>query len=734
MKKIDSGVFYLDGKYVENSNLDKEEGRKKTLAYKILDKHDNHLDENILHIKFDSLTSHDITYVGVIQTARASNLKQFPVPYVLTNCHNTLCAVGGTINEDDHMFALSCAHKYGGIYVPPNMAVIHSYNREMMTKCGGMILGSDSHTRYGALGTLAIGEGGGEIAKQLLSKTYDIKRPEVVLVYVHGKLNRGVGPHDVALALCASTYSDGFVKNRVMEFVGPGIGNISLENRNAIDVMSTETTCLSTIWETDDKTKQYYIKHNRESDYHSLSAENGAYYDRCIDLNLDEIECMIALPMHPSYALPINELKKDPYKYLKQAQDKANEQLTNKLNLVDKIDSSGNIHVDQAIIAGCSGGTYGNICAARDILKDGFTGNGEFRLSIYPDSMPVYKALAKEGAIADIVSTGAIFREAFCGPCFGAGDTPANGELSIRHTTRNFPNREGSKPNEGQIASVALMDARSIAATSINKGILTAASDVVTEDEKEYVCDFDSSIYEKRVYNGYGKAKPDYKLHFGPNIKDWPNQPRLSKDLLIKIVSHIDDIVTTTDELIPSGETSVYRSNPLRLAEFTLSRRDPNYVKKAKEVQQLSKDSEEVKNVLDTLKQHNISYSDDINIGSAIYANKPGDGSAREQAASCQRVLGGVSNFALEYATKRYRSNCINWGMIPFITNNQELLKVDTWVICKDVIDSIDKDEDVVAYVIDNNNISKITLSYGQLTSDEKQILKEGCLINYYKK
>ena len=733
MKKIDSGVFYLHGKYVQASSLNKEEGRKKTLAYKILDKHDNHLDKDILHIKFDSLTSHDITYVGVIQTARASGLKKFPVPYVLTNCHNTLCAVGGTINEDDHMFALSCAHKYGGIYVPPNMAVIHSYNREMMTKCGGMILGSDSHTRYGALGTLAIGEGGGEIAKQLLSKTYDIKRPEVVLVYVYGKLKPGVGPHDVALALCKETYNDGFVKNRVMEFVGPGISNLSQENRNAIDVMSTETTCLSTIWETDDKTKEYYAKHNRESDYHKLSAEDGTYYDRCIELNLDEIECMIALPMHPSYALPINELKKDAYKYLKQAQDKANEQLTNKLNLVDKIDKDGNIHVDQAIIAGCSGGTYGNICAARDILKGGDIGSSEFRLSIYPDSMPVYKTLAKEDAITDIVSTGAIFREAFCGPCFGAGDTPANGELSIRHTTRNFPNREGSKPNEGQLASVALMDARSIAATAINKGILTPASDIVKKEEKEYVCDFDPSIYEKRVYNGFGNAEPDYKLHFGPNIKDWPNQPKLSKDLLIKIVSHIDDPVTTTDELIPSGETSVYRSNPLRLAEFTLSRRDPNYVKKAKEVNSLTKDSDEIRKVLNLLKQNNIAYSNDMYIGSSIYANKPGDGSAREQAASCQRVLGGVSNFAREYATKRYRSNCINWGMIPFITTNYDLLKVDAWVLCKDVIDSIDNDKDVIAYIIDNNNISKISLSYGQLTKDEKEILKEGCLINYYK-
>ncbi len=728
MKKINSGVFYFDGKYIEDKTFDIEEGKKKTLAYQILDKHDNHCDKDVLHIKFDSLTSHDITYVGVIQTARASGLKKFPVPYVLTNCHNTLCAVGGTINEDDHMFALSCAHKYGGIYVPPNMAVIHSYNREMMTKCGGMILGSDSHTRYGALGTLAIGEGGGEIAKQLLSKTYDIKRPEVVLIYLHGKLKPGVGPHDVALLLCKETYNDGFVKNRIMEFVGPGIPSLSQETRNAIDVMTTETTCLSSIWESDDKTKEYYLKHNREKDYYKLSAVNGAYYDRCIDLDLSEVESMIALPSHPSYALPINELKKDPYKYFKEVEDRTG------FNLIEKIDKEGNICVDQAIIAGCSGGTYGNICATRDILKDGDLGNGEFRLSIYPDSMPVYKTLAKEGVIADIVSSGAIFREAFCGPCFGAGDTPANKELSIRHTTRNFPNREGSKPNEGQMALVALMDARSIAATAINKGILTAASDITTIEEKEYVCDFDYAIYEKRVYNGYGCPHPDYKIHFGPNIKDWPVQPKLSNDLLIKIVSHIDDLVTTTDELIPSGETSSYRSNPLRLAQFTLSRRDPNYVKKAEEVKLLDINSQEIKNILDILKTNNIEYSSSMNIGSAIYANKPGDGSAREQAASCQRVLGGVANFAKEYATKRYRSNCINWGMIPFVTKDSDLLKVDSYVLCKDVIDSIENDKDIVAYVIYKENITKISLSYGQLTNDEKQILKEGCLINYYKK
>ena len=734
MRLYENGVFYQNGKLINEGNV--EEGKKKTLAYQILDAHDNHTDPDILHIRFDSLTSHDITYVGIIQTARASGLKKFPVPYVLTNCHNTLCAVGGTINEDDHQFALSAAHKYGGIYVPPNMAVIHSYNREMMTCCGRMILGSDSHTRYGALGTMGIGEGGGELAKQLLEKTYDIARPEIVLVYVHGNVKPGVGPHDVALALCAATYKNGFVKNRIMEFVGEGIHDLSQEYRNAIDVMTTETTCLSSIWETDEKTKQYYEVHHRTQDYKELKVQDGAYYDRYIDLDLSEIECMIALPMHPSLAISIHELQKNPKKYLQEAQDNANEQLSGKsqMNLVSKINEEGKVIVNQGIIAGCSGGTYANIMAAASILNHSDCGNETFRLSVYPDSMPVYKALVENGTVSSLISTGAIFREAFCGPCFGAGDTPANDELSIRHTTRNFPNREGSKPNEGQIASVCLMDARSIAATASNKGVLTAASDVCSEVEDEYVCPFDASLYEKRVYNGYHKEESNYPLHFGPNIKDWPEQPALSNDVLIKIISHIDDPVTTTDELIPSGETSSYRSNPLRLAEFTLSRRDPDYVSEAKHVQSLKTTDKEVQDVYIRLKENGISVDpENTNIVSSIYAYKPGDGSAREQAASCQRVLGAGANFAHEYATKRYRSNCINWGILPFITQDDALLKKGNWVLVKDVKQALDHNSNMKAYVVDGNDVHEIEVTCNALTTDEIQILKDGCLINYYK-
>lgn len=734
MRLYENGVFYQNGKLINEGNV--EEGKKKTLAYQILDAHDNHTDPDILHIRFDSLTSHDITYVGIIQTARASGLKKFPVPYVLTNCHNTLCAVGGTINEDDHQFALSAAHKYGGIYVPPNMAVIHSYNREMMTGCGRMILGSDSHTRYGALGTMGIGEGGGELAKQLLEKTYDIARPEIVLVYVHGNVKPGVGPHDVALALCAATYKNGFVKNRIMEFVGEGIHDLSQEYRNAIDVMTTETTCLSSIWETDEKTKQYYEVHHRTQDYKELKVQDGAYYDRYIDLDLSEIECMIALPMHPSLAISIHELQKNPKKYLQEAQDNANEQLSGKsqMNLVSKINEEGKVIVNQGIIAGCSGGTYANIMAAASILNHSDCGNETFRLSVYPDSMPVYKALVENGTVSSLISTGAIFREAFCGPCFGAGDTPANDELSIRHTTRNFPNREGSKPNEGQIASVCLMDARSIAATASNKGVLTAASDVCSEVEDEYVCPFDASLYEKRVYNGYHKEESNYPLHFGPNIKDWPEQPALSNDVLIKIISHIDDPVTTTDELIPSGETSSYRSNPLRLAEFTLSRRDPDYVSEAKHVQSLKTTDKEVQDVYIRLKENGISVDpENTNIVSSIYAYKPGDGSAREQAASCQRVLGAGANFAHEYATKRYRSNCINWGILPFITQDDALLKKGNWVLVKDVKQALDHNSNMKAYVVDGNDVHEIEVTCNALTTDEIQILKDGCLINYYK-
>lgn len=723
MKLIDHGVFIEGNKPVEKQG-NKEEGRKHTLAYKILSSHSTG-DDGVMHIRFDSLTSHDITYVGIIQTARASGMKKFPVPYVLTNCHNTLCAVGGTINEDDHAFALSACKKYGGIYVPPCLAVIHSYNREMMSGCGRMILGSDSHTRYGALGTMGIGEGGGEIAKQLLEQTYDIQQPEVVLIYMTGKPKPGVGPHDVALALCAATYDNGFVKNRVMEFAGPGINSLSQDYRNGIDVMTTETTCLSSIWETDEVTEKYFAQHNRPDAYKKLSIEEGAYYDKCILLDLSDIEPMIALPMHPSLAMPIRVFKEDPKRYLKEAEERIMQSTGRKMNLVDKVDRDGNVHIDQAVIAGCAGGTYENIMAAAEILSDHSTGNDTFRLSVYPDSLPVYKALVENGTVTKLLTSGAIFREAFCGPCFGAGDTPADGELSIHHTTRNFPNREGSKPTEGQMAAVCLMDARSIAATAANHGILTAA-DEETEVE-DYV--FDSSIYAKRVFDGTGKADERAELKMGPNIKDWPEMPALQDNLLLKVISHIDDPVTTTDELIPSGETSSYRSNPLRLAEFTLSRRDPSYVKEAKQVQAMDEESEEVKAVINALKQYGIE-TGDFASASTIYANKPGDGSAREQAASCQRVLGAGANIAKQYATKRYRSNLINWGMVPFVTEEGELFSKGTWVYVKDIKESITADKPFEAYVIHDNTVKPCQLSVSALTEREKEILLAGSLIN----
>ena len=732
MKLIDHKVYIKNGKPVIDEG--NKGDRNLTMAYEILSAHDNHSDEHLMHITFDSLTSHDITYVGIIQTARASGMKKFPLPYVLTNCHNTLCAVGGTINEDDHRFALSAAHKYGGIYVPPNMGVIHSYNREMMSGCGRMILGSDSHTRYGALGTMGIGEGGGELAKQLLCRTYDITPPQVVLIYLTGKVKPGIGPHDVALSIIKEVYASGFVKNCVMEFAGPGIHTLSQEFRNGIDVMTTETTCLSSIWETDEKTEEYFVQHARPEAYHKLSIADGAGYDRALLLDLSEVESMIALPMHPSFAVSIHELQKDPCRYLLEAEERANKQLNGKvhMDLVSKIKDDGRVHVDQGIIAGCSGGTFENIMAAADILKGKDTGNGEFRLSIYPDSMPVHQALVQNGTVSELLETGAVFREAFCGPCFGAGDTPACGELSIRHTTRNFPNREGSKPGEGQISAVCLMDARSIAATAANKGVLTAATDAVKE-ERTYSYSFNASIYEKRVYNGYGKAEPDYELMFGPNIKDWPEQPSLSKDILLKIVSHIEDPVTTTDELIPSGETSSFRSNPLRLAEFTLSRRDPQYVNCAKEVKKMNADSLEIQHVVQVLKENGI-HTDicNTNIASAIYCRKPGDGSAREQAASCQRVLGAGANFAKEYATKRYRSNCINWGILPFVTEEEKKLQKGTWVFISDIVKAVTEGTDMTAITVCDGKTDTIHLSLGLLTEDEKQILKDGCLINYY--
>ncbi len=746
VKKIDHGVFYHQGKPVDTLvGATPEEGRNKTMAWKILSAHNQGTDEADLHIRFDSMTSHDITYVGIIQTARASGLTKFPLPYVLTNCHNSLCAVGGTINEDDHQFGLSAAHKYGGIYVPPCMAVIHSYNREEMAGCGRMILGSDSHTRYGALGTLGVGEGGGELSKQLVGGTYDIARPQVVLIYVTGHLQPGVGPQDVALALVGAVYEDGFVRNKVLEFAGPGIADLTQDERDGIDVMTTETACLTSIWETDEVTQRYFEQHKRPDAYEKLAPEDGAYYDSCIELDLDKIVPMIALPMHPSYALPISELKHNPEKYLQEAQDRSNKQFNGEvsMDLVSKIDADGNIHVDQGVIAGCAGGIYENIVAAAQILHGKDCGNGEFKLSVYPESMPTYKALVDNGTVSDLISTGAVFREAFCGPCFGAGDTPANGEFSIRHTTRNFPNREGSKPTEGQIVGVALMDARSIAATAANHGVLTGADEVVESALEVPPYEFDSSIYEKRVYNGWHKADPAYKLRFGPNIKDWPEQPTLSDDLLVKIVSYITDPVTTTDELIPSGETSSYRSNPLRLAQFTLSRRDPAYVGKAEAVQAEDRQRkagnvpEDLQKVYAALKKAGVAVDPaTTNFGSAIYANKPGDGSAREQAASCQRVLGGAANFAREYATKRYRSNCINWGMLPFLVDDPDQFAKDDYVFVKAARATLERGDDTfTAYVVHaDGTVKPLAVRLGQTEPEEREILADGCLINHYRK
>ncbi len=744
MKLHDKGVYLVNGQLCDTAPVPPAEARKGTIAYGILQAHNTVPDMDDLRLKFDSMTSHDITYVGIIQTARASGMDKFPMPYVLTNCHNTLCAVGGTINEDDHQFALSAAHKYGGIYVPPNMAVIHSYNREMMSGCGRMILGSDSHTRYGALGTMAVGEGGGELAKQLVGRTYDMAYPGVVAIYLTGKPNPGVGPQDVALALVGATYANGYVKNKVMEFVGPGVAGLSADFRNGIDVMTTETTCWSSIWQTDEVTKEYFEIHGRPEAYKPLAPAEVAYYDGCIELDLSTVECMIALPMHPSYAYPIRELKANAKDILHEIETRANQQLNGKvrMDLVGKVAVDGSIRVDQGIVAGCSGGTFENVCAVAQILKGKNCGAGTFRISVYPDSMPTYLELVKNGAVADIVSAGGVFRECFCGPCFGAGDTPANGEFSIRHTTRNFPNREGSKPGEGQISAVALMDARSIAATAANGGVLTAASEVLDEPLETPPCRFDAGIYEKRVYNGWGKAEPDYALKFGPNIKDWPEQPALTDDLLLKVASYITDPVTTTDELIPSGETSSYRSNPLRLAEFTLSRKDPAYVGRAKAVKAMDEARKagslpaEVQAVYDALAKAGVQADGAAaNIGSAVFAVKPGDGSAREQAASCQRVLGGAANFACEYATKRYRSNCINWGMLPFLVEDPDALAQDSYVFVPGVRRALLEAADAMTgYVVGaDGSVTPVTLRLGALTDDERQILADGCLINYYK-
>jgi len=697
-----------------------------------------------MYQKFDKLASHDITFVGIIQTARASGLKEFPVPYALTNCHNSLCAVGGTINEDDHMFGLSCAKKYGGIYVPPHQAVIHQFVREMMAGCGKMILGSDSHTRYGALGTMAIGEGGPEIVKQLLGKTYDINMPDIIGVYLTGSPQRGVGPQDIALAIIGSVFANGYVNNKVMEFVGDGIDNLSSDFRIGIDVMTTETTCLSSIWKTDNKIKEFYNIHGRPNEYKELNPGSVAYYDGMIYVDLSKIKPMIAMPFHPSNVYSIEELNSNLSEILADVERKAGISLDNKVKftLRDKI-HNGRLYVEQGILAGCAGGGFENICDAADILRGSSIGSDEFSLSVYPASQPIFMELVKNGRIADIMETGATVRTAFCGPCFGAGDVPANNGLSIRHSTRNFPNREGSKITNGQIASVALMDARSIAATAANKGYLIPATEVdVNFTKPKYY--FDKYIYKNRVYDGVGKADSSVKLKFGPNIVDWPKMSALTDNLLLKVVSVIHDPVTTTDELIPSGETSSYRSNPLALAEFTLSRKDPQYVKKAKEIQKAEKARISNKSPIDAMNEleailtlinekcTNIN-NENTGIGSTIYAVKVGDGSAREQAASCQKVLGGWANIAKEYATKRYQSNLINWGMLPLIYKDEPCFENGDYIFIPNIVKAIKtKNNFINAYIV-NKSMKEIQFNLGELTDDERKIILKGCLINYYK-
>ena len=730
--------------------VSKEEARTQTMAYGILEAHNISGNMERLQIKFDKLTSHDITFVGIIQTARASGLEKFPIPYVLTNCHNSLCAVGGTINEDDHMFGLTCAKKYGGIYVPPHQAVIHQFAREMLAGGGKMILGSDSHTRYGALGTMAMGEGGPELVKQLLSQTYDINMPEVIGIYMTGEPAKGVGPQDVALAIIGEVFDKGYVKNKVMEFVGPGVSNLSADFRIGVDVMTTETTCLSSIWRTDEKIKEFYDIHGRVDEYKELNPGEVTYYDGIVYVDLSKIKPMIAMPFHPSNTYTIEELNANLEDILHDVEKKALVSLDGQVDykLTNKI-RDGKLYVDQGIIAGCAGGGFENICAAADILKGHSIGADEFTLSVYPASMPVYMELIKNGCAADIMAAGGVMKTAFCGPCFGAGDTPANNAFSIRHSTRNFPNREGSKLQNGQISSVALMDARSIAATAANKGYLTAATDVDVEFKgRKY--HFDKSIYENRVFDSHGIADPDTEIQFGPNIKDWPEMVALTDNLLLKVVSEIHDPVTTTDELIPSGETSSYRSNPLGLAEFALSRKDPEYVGKAKEVQKAEKAREagqnpvdvlpEVGGVFEALKSNLPQYkidNDTVGIGSTIFAVKPGDGSAREQAASCQKVLGGWANIACEYATKRYRSNLINWGMLPFIYESEELpFKNGDYIFVPEIVEAVkNKATDVQAYVVDDDkNVKPFTLKLGEMTDDERDIILKGCLINYNRK
>ena len=752
MKLYDTGVYLQNGQEIIPENqadlpVAKEEAAKNTIAYSILKAHNKSDNMEKLQIKFDKLTSHDITFVGIIQTARASGLEKFPVPYVLTNCHNSLCAVGGTINEDDHMFGLTCAKKYGGVYVPPHQAVIHQFAREMLAGGGKMILGSDSHTRYGALGTMAMGEGGPELVKQLLCQTYDINMPGVVAIYLKGAPRPGVGPQDVALAIIGEVFANGYVKNKVMEFVGPGVSSLSADFRIGVDVMTTETTCLSSIWQTDAKIEEFYAIHGRPEDYKELKPGNVAYYDGCVEIDLSEIKPMIAMPFHPSNTYTIDELKANLDDILADVEKRAQVSLDGKIpfTLRDKV-VDGKLYVEQGIIAGCAGGGFENICAAADILKGKNIGHDAFTLSVYPASTPIYMELAKNGVLAELIGTGAVVKTAFCGPCFGAGDTPANNAFSIRHTTRNFPNREGSKIQNGQISSVALMDARSIAATAANKGFLTSAEefDGSYSEHKYY---FDKSIYENRVFDSKGVADPSVEIQFGPNIKDWPEMAALADNLILKVVSEIHDPVTTTDELIPSGETSSYRSNPLGLAEFTLSRKDPAYVGRAKEIQAAQKaiqagncPAEAVPELKPVIKTINKTYPDvdktNLGVGSTIFAVKPGDGSAREQAASCQKVLGGWANIANEYATKRYRSNLINWGMLPFLIPSGDLpFKNGDYLFFPGIRKAVEEKADVIkGYTVEGDALKEFDVTLGELTDDEREIILKGCLINYNRK
>ena len=759
VKLYNGGAYLINGntlieendkdkiKAATGKDIDKEEARKGSIAYNILEAHNTSGNMNKLRLKFDAMASHDITFVGIIQTAKASGMEKFPLPYVLTNCHNSLCAVGGTINEDDHMFGLSAAKKYGGIYVPPHIAVIHQYMREAFAGCGKMILGSDSHTRYGALGTMAIGEGGGELVKQLLQDTYDVNRPEIIAIYLDGTPKAGVGPQDIALAIIGAVFKNGYVKNKIMEFVGPGIASMTTDYRNGVDVMTTETTCLSSVWETDEDTKKFLSVHGRVGDYKQLKPADVTYYDGVVYVDLSTIKPMIALPFHPSNVYEIDTLNENLEDLLHEVEVEAIKiggEAGKGLKLVDKIEN-GKLRVSQGIIAGCAGGTYSNVMEAAHILKGHSTGFDEFNLNVYPSSQPVFIETTRNGAVADLMESGAVVKTAFCGPCFGAGDTPANNGLSIRHTTRNFPNREGSKPGSGQMSAVALMDARSVAATARNKGILTPA----TEYADDYVVPeyhYDDTIYKNRVYNGFGNAHEESDLVYGPNIKDWPEMTALTDNILLKVCSKILDDVTTTDELIPSGETSSYRSNPLGLAEFTLSRRDPEYVGRSKKVDVIEKarrsgadilkDNAELADVFDKIKKiegfSNI-IANDTEIGSMIYAKKPGDGSAREQAASCQRVIGGLANIAKEYATKRYRSNVMNWGMLPFLLDAEPDFEVGDYIFVPNIKSHLRGDMSKIPAYIIGNDIKEISLNIAEMTDAEKSIVEAGSLINYNK-